>query len=160
MGANDVHTQHLSSYRSPLAAGLRAGAAGTTALNLVTYLDMATRGRPASSSPAQLVSRLAQAVGVDLGDDKHAAARSEGVGALLGIYTGLAAGVAGSFLVRRRRPGFVVTAATLGAGTMLASDTPVVAMGLTDPRKWSAIDWLSDVVPHAVYGATTAACLR
>ncbi|MCP9968874.1 hypothetical protein LUX57_29935 [Actinomadura madurae] len=42
-----------------LTRGLAAGAAGTTALNLVTYLDMAVRGRPASSTPEQSVERLA-----------------------------------------------------------------------------------------------------
>jgi hypothetical protein len=31
-----------------LARGAAAGAAGTTALNAVTYLDMAVRARPAS----------------------------------------------------------------------------------------------------------------
>ncbi len=34
-----------------LLAGVAAGAAGTTALNAVTYLDMATRARPAGSTP-------------------------------------------------------------------------------------------------------------
>jgi hypothetical protein len=31
--------------------GAAAGAAGTTALNAVTYLDMVVRGRPASDAP-------------------------------------------------------------------------------------------------------------
>ena len=35
--------------------GAAAGAAGTTALNVVTYLDMAVRGRPASSTPERTV---------------------------------------------------------------------------------------------------------
>ena len=34
-----------------LLAGIAAGAAGTTALNATTYLDMALRGRPASRTP-------------------------------------------------------------------------------------------------------------
>jgi hypothetical protein len=34
-----------------LARGLLAGAAGTLALNVTTYLDMAVRGRPASQAP-------------------------------------------------------------------------------------------------------------
>jgi hypothetical protein len=33
-----------------LAPGLLAGAAGTTGLHAATYLDMAVRGRPASTS--------------------------------------------------------------------------------------------------------------
>ena len=40
--------------------GAAAGAAGTTALNVVTYLDMALRGRPASSTPANTVEKLAE----------------------------------------------------------------------------------------------------
>lgn len=33
-------------------------------------------------------------------------------------------------------------------------------LGVTDPRTWSVIDWVSDLVPHAAYGAVTAAVLR
>ena len=42
-----------------LAAGTAAGAAGTTALNLVTYLDVAARGRPSSSTPEVTVEKVA-----------------------------------------------------------------------------------------------------
>jgi hypothetical protein len=35
--------------------GVAAGAAGTTALNAVTYLDMVLRGRGASSTPEESV---------------------------------------------------------------------------------------------------------
>src|SRR3569833_2837053 len=44
--------------RDRMIAGLLAGAAGTTALNAVTYGDMALRGRPASEVPERLVDRL------------------------------------------------------------------------------------------------------
>ncbi len=40
--------------------GAAAGAAGTTALNVVTYLDMAVRGRPASSTPEMTVEKLSE----------------------------------------------------------------------------------------------------
>ena len=36
---------------------------------------------------------------------------------------------------------------------MAATDAGNVALGLTDPREWSASDWLSDLVPHLAYGA-------
>ena len=39
--------------------GAAAGAAGSTALNAVTYLDMAVRGRGASDTPQQTVDTLA-----------------------------------------------------------------------------------------------------
>ena len=42
---------------------------------------------------------------------------------------------------------------------MLASDVPLAALGVSDPRRWSAADWVSDAVPHLVYGVTTHATL-
>ncbi len=75
--------------RSSLALGLVAGAAGTAALNVVTYLDMALRGRAVSTMPAQAASRLAGAACVPLGQDESRDNRAEGVGALLGYATGL-----------------------------------------------------------------------
>ena len=43
-----------------IARGALAGAAGTTALNAATYLDMALRGRPASDSTEQLVEKTSE----------------------------------------------------------------------------------------------------
>ena len=42
---------------------------------------------------------------------------------------------------------------------MAASDGPVALLGIGDPRRWTATDWLADVVPHLVYGVTTHATL-
>nr|MDQ3307779.1 hypothetical protein [Actinomycetota bacterium] len=56
-----------------LLLGAAAGAAGTTALNAVTYADMVWRARPASSTPEDTVERLSDAVGVEVpgdGDDR------------------------------------------------------------------------------------------
>jgi hypothetical protein len=39
--------------------GAAAGAAGTTVLNAVTYVDMALRARPASSTPERTVDTIA-----------------------------------------------------------------------------------------------------
>jgi hypothetical protein len=39
---------------------------------------------------------------------------------------------------------------------MLLPNGAMVALGLTDPRSWTAADWLSDVLPHIAYGAVTA----
>ena len=33
----------------------------------------------------------------------------------------------------------------------------MTALGITDPRTWGTSDWVSDVVPHLVYGVVTAA---
>jgi hypothetical protein len=77
-------------------AGLAAGAAGTTALNLVTYLDMLARARPASSTPEETVRVLERRTGLGLaadGPDTDAAGnRRSALGALLGIASGLGVG--------------------------------------------------------------------
>jgi hypothetical protein len=46
-----------------LGYGIAAGPAGVTALNAITYLDMAVRARPTSDTPAQAVEQLAQKAG-------------------------------------------------------------------------------------------------
>ena len=46
-----------------LLKGALAGAAGTAALNGVTYLDMAVRARPASEAPQQAVDKVADRFG-------------------------------------------------------------------------------------------------
>ena len=43
----------------PILRGAAAGAAGTTALNAVTFLDMAVRGRAESETPKRTVEALA-----------------------------------------------------------------------------------------------------
>jgi hypothetical protein len=150
------------SLRRGLVIGAAAGAAGTTALNAVTYVDMAVRGRPASHTPENTVKRLAAIAHVSIpGDGDTRDNRVAGLGPL----TGLAAGVGvGALLGLARsvgwRPGMV--AGTVGAtvGALVASNGPMTVLGVTDPRTWSAIDWVSDLVPHAAYGAVTAAVLR
>jgi hypothetical protein len=39
------------------------------------------------------------------------------------------------------------------AGILVAANGPMTALGITDPRTWSTTDWVSDLVPHLVYGA-------
>jgi len=36
---------------------------------------------------------------------------------------------------------------------LVASNGPMTVLGITDPRTWSATDWVSDVVPHLAYAA-------
>ena len=142
---------------SPLALGLVAGAAGTTALNVVTYLDMTLRGRAASSMPAQAAGALAGKAGVPLGDGDTEENRKEGLGALLGYVTGLGVGAAYGLLRARVDVSAPAAALGLGLAAMAGSDVPLTALGLTDPRTWPASSWVSDVVPHLVYGIVTAA---
>lgn len=143
--------------RSPLALGLIAGAAGTLALNVSTYLDMAARGRASSSMPAKAAGKISQEVGVGLGQEDTAANRKQGIGALLGYLTGLGVGAAYGLLRSKLDVPTPLAALGLGAAAMAGSDTPLFALGLTDPRKWPASSWVMDIAPHLAYGITTTA---
>jgi hypothetical protein len=46
-----VKTTQICRLWAGLLSGAAAGAAGTTALNVITYLDIALRGRPTSTTP-------------------------------------------------------------------------------------------------------------
>jgi hypothetical protein len=145
-----------------LLAGAAAGAAGTTALNAVTYLDMAIRGRAASSAPEHAVETITGKLGVEVpGDPGTREHRTTGLGALLGIATGV--GVGTLLGVARSvgwRPSLGRSAAIVGLAAMAGSDTPMVLLGISDARKWSPADWLSDLVPHLAYGLVTAAVVQ
>jgi hypothetical protein len=142
--------------------GVLAGAAGTTALNLVTYLDMVVRGRPVSRTPEETVRRFEKTTHLSLSADgpgsEKAANRRSALGALLGIAAGAGAGAVYGMLRSRLAPDVPLPLMTLGAGVGVNAGTvvPMAAMGVTDPRTWSAADWISDVVPHLMYGAVTA----
>lgn len=142
--------------RHPFARGILAGAAGTIALDVATYLDMAVRGRPPSSLPSSAAGRLAGTLHLPLGEGEAADNRRSGLGALLGYATGLGVGVGYGLLRSRRRLPVPVAALGLAVAAMAGSDVPLTASHLTDPRRWSAADWASDVVPHLAYGAAAA----
>jgi hypothetical protein len=139
--------------------GAAAGAAGTTALNAVTYLDMVLRGRPASSTPEESVRRLSGKAGIAIpGDDGKRSNRESGAGALLGMLTGITVGAAyGAARAAGWRPSTPVAGLVSGLAAVVASSVPMAATGVSDPREWSVPDWLSDLVPHLAYGLTTAA---
>ena len=131
--------------------GAAAGAAGTTALNVVAYLDMAVRGRPASSTPERTVEKLADAAHLSVpGQGAKRASRLEGLGALTGLVAGV--GVGGLLGLARAsgfRAGTLLTTVTV----LLSTNGPMTVLGVTDPRTWSAVDWISDLVPHLAYAA-------
>jgi uncharacterized membrane protein len=141
--------------------GLLAGAAGTTLLNATTYLDMAIRGRSPSDTPERTVDAGLERAGQELpGDSTQRDNRRTALGALSGIASGLAIGV-GASAVRAlgvRLPGPLAAIAT-GAGAMAATDLPMAALGISDPRTWTAKDWVSDAVPHLAYGIGTHAVI-
>jgi hypothetical protein len=142
---------------SPLGWALRgaaAGAAGSTALNAVTYLDMIVRGRGTSSTPEDTVEKLAEKAHVVIpGDEEKRQNRIQGLGPMTGLVAGVGVGVV-TGLARaaglRSQP--LVGALLTGGGAMVATNGSMTVLGVTDPRTWSATDWISDVVPHLVYG--------
>ncbi|MGV9809751.1 hypothetical protein, partial [Micromonospora chersina] len=138
---------------APAVDGAIAGAVGSAALNVVSFLDMALRGRPASSTPEQTAGRLADAAHVDLGPEEKAANRRSGLGPIIGYGTGIAAGALFGILAARRRVPLPLAVGALGGGVMATSDGSLAALRISDPRTWSAKDWVSDVVPHLAYGA-------
>jgi hypothetical protein len=141
--------------------GAAAGAAGTTALNAVTYLDMVVRGRGASSTPEQTVEKLAEKAHLDIpGEGETREHRVQGLGPLTGLVAGVGMGVL-TGLARAagfRSPPLVGTALTT-AGVLVAANGPMTVLGITDPRTWSRTDWISDVVPHLAYGAVVKATM-
>ena len=135
--------------------GAAAGAAGSTALNAVTYLDMVVRGRGPSSTPEQTVEALAQKAHVSIpGDDEKRSNRVQGLGPITGLAAGVGIGVVVG-LVRaagyRSQPLVGTLLTTLGV--LVATNGPMTVLGITDPRTWSATDWASDIVPHVAYAA-------
>jgi len=144
--------------------GAFAGAAGTSALNLVTYSDMIWRGRGASAVPAQVAGRLAQAARLPLRrpgeDDERVSNRRSGLGSLLGYAVGIGLGTLYGVVRSRRDVSLAVAALALGASAMVLSDAPATAMKVTDPRRWGASGWAADLVPHLAYGFVTAGALE
>lgn len=144
-----------------LLRGAAAGAAATTALNTVTYLDMAVRGRPVSSTPEDTVEALSARTHLPVpGEGELRAARVAGLGPLTGLVAGIGTGVAlGGLRAAGWRPGPVGSglAATLLA--LVGSNGPMTVLGVTDPRTWPLSSWMTDLVPHLAYGVVAALVL-
>lgn len=152
-----------------LLAGMAAGAVGTTALNVVTYLDVLIRARPSSGVPAKAAAKMTEKAGIDLSGKpgegppspdeakQQEQTRQSALGALMGYATGIGIGaVYGLIRPRLGEPPVAVTGTALGLGAMAGSDVPSTAMGVTDPRTWGASGWMADIVPHLAYGVVTA----
>lgn len=144
-----------------LLAGIAAGAAGTTALNAVTFLDMVLRARPSSTTPEDTVRAAEDATGLSLADagpdSDDADARRSGLGALLGIAAGLGTGMAYG-LARPLLDGLPapVRGLLVGIAANVATTGPMAVAGVTDVREWTAGSWVGDLVPHLAYGLATA----
>ncbi|WP_216699188.1 hypothetical protein [Arthrobacter sp. H14] len=101
--------------------------------------------------------KIGRKTGIPLGKEDDASNRRQGLGALLGLATGLGTGAAYGLLRSRTHVPFPVAVLGLSAAAMAGSDVPMAALGLTDPRKWPASSWVMDVVLHLAYGAAAAA---
>ncbi len=138
--------------------GAAAGAAGTTALNAATYVDMTVRARATSSTPEDTVDALAKKAGTTVpGSSEEQGNRLTGLGALTGIAAGVGVGVLlGVATATSWRPRTVTTALVATMGALLAGNAPMTLLGVTDPRTWAAKDWAADIGPHIAYGAVAA----
>jgi hypothetical protein len=142
--------------------GAAAGAVGTVALDVTTYADMATRGRAPSQMTRTVVQKLAVRTGVTplatSEPDDATKNRQDAIGAILGYATGVGVG----FVYGAMRDAFAdaippaVAGLIAGAAAMALTDGTAVALGATDITQWDAASWLSDLVPHAVFGLATA----
>jgi hypothetical protein len=48
----------------------------------------------------------------------------------------------------------------VGVAAMAATDVTSAKLGVTKPDEWGATSWMSDIVPHLVYGLATVAAYR
>ncbi|MEP6651574.1 MAG: hypothetical protein ABJA74_16925 [Lapillicoccus sp.] len=144
-------------YVGGVLRGAAAGAAGVTALNAATYLDMLLRARPASEAPQKLVETVADDAGVDIpGGEEERQNRLQALGPLAGLLTGVAVGaVAGGLRAAGVRLPTAVAGPLLGLAAMVSADLPLATTGVSNPRTWSAPDWAADALPHLAYGLVT-----
>jgi hypothetical protein len=135
--------------------GLIAGAVGTTVLNIITYLDMVTRGRAASDVPAKVAGTMLRINGAT----PQAQHRRSGLGALFGYIVGPGIGlIYGVVRAQFALPawGTLLAGVVVGLVAMAASDIPAIATRATDARTWGVAGLLSDLIPHLAYGLATA----
>jgi hypothetical protein len=145
-----------------LLSGAAAGAAGTTALNVITYLDIALRGRPTSSTPQRTVEAMARLFGLTVpGSGDILANRISGLAALTGYAAGIGMGmILGLAYALGWRPRLLIATLVASALALIGTNGPMTVLGVTDPTTWSLVDWISDLVPHLGYGIVTAVVLH
>jgi len=144
--------------------GMVAGAMGTVALDITTYMDMVIRGRSSSNATSKLVDTIAEKIRLPLSSqgvgsqDQTAQNRESALGALLGYVNGLGAGCIYGMLRSQSDEIPIPLAGTLvGLTAMAASDVPLVTLGVSNPKTWGISGWLADLIPHLVYGIVTVA---
>lgn len=146
----------------PLLHGAVVGLAGTTALNVAGYAEIALLGRPISDTPGITVRTLAMKLHIRIpGEGQVQENRVAGLGPLIGYTVGLGMGMtvalaqAGGW---SRTPASRYAFATLLALTV--TNAPIALLGISDPRTWTVSDWVSDIVPHVLYALVTVRVLE
>jgi hypothetical protein len=152
----------MSRVFAGLVAGAIAGAAGATALNVVTYADMAFRGRSASSRPEAAADAMASTAGAEVpGDAEETKNRKSGLGNIAGIGVGVGlgaiTGVLRAFHVKVPKP---LAPFVMGLAAMAVSDGVMSRLEVTDPRTWDAKSVAADALPHLAYGFVQTAALH
>ncbi len=157
-----MKTRHLPRVWVGLLIGAAAGAAGTTTLNVITYLDMAVRGRPTSTTPERTVQAMAKLAHLTIpGTGDTLANRLSGLGALTGYTAGIGIGlILGLVYALGWRPSLLVATLAATALALIGTNGPMTVLGVTDPRTWGMVGWISDLIPHIGYGVITALILH
>src|SRR6202008_4265001 len=157
-----MKTAQISGLWRGLLSGAAAGAAGTTALNVITYLDIAVRGRPTSNTPERTVEAMARLFGVTVpGTGDVLANRISGLGALTGYAAGIGMGIAlGLAYALGWRPGLLVATLVATSIALVGPNGPMTVLGVTDPRTWGAVGWISALIATLGYGGVTALVLH
>jgi hypothetical protein len=145
-----------------LLVGGFAGAAGSTTLNVITYLDIAVRGRSTSTTPERTVEAMARLFHLTVpGSGDVLANRISGLGALTGYAAGIGMGlILGLAYALGWRPGLLVATLVAAILALVGTNGPMTVLGVTDPRTWGLVGWTSDLIPHLGYGFVTALVLR
>lgn len=141
--------------------GALAGAAGTTTLDVITYLDIAIRGRATSTTPERTVEAMAKLFDLTVpGNGDVLANRLSGLGALTGYAAGIGMGlILGLAYALGWRPGLLVGTLVATVLALVGTNGPMTALGVTNPLTWGLVGWISDLIPHFGYGLVTALVL-
>jgi hypothetical protein len=157
-----MKTGRISALWPGLLGGAAAGAAGTTTLDVISYLDIAVRGRPTSTTPERTVEAMARLVGLTVpGAGDTLANRLLGLGALTGYAAGIGMGaILGLAYALGWRPRLLLATLVATLIALIGTNGPMTVLGVTDPRTWGVVGWISDLVPHIGYGIVTALVLH
>jgi len=145
-----------------LLCGAAAGAAGTSALNVIGYLDIALRGRATSTTPERTVEAMSRLFRITVpGTGDILANRISGLGALTGYAAGIGMGVIlGLAYALGWQPRPLVTTLVATALALIGTNGPMTVLGVTNPWTWGVVGWISDLIPHLGYGIVTALVLH